>query len=35
MSGRTVTRHLRGGGRVTLGARALPGGGEVVVHVER
>ena len=35
LSGRTVTRHLRGGGRVTLGARALPGGGEVVVHVVR
>jgi len=35
LSGRTVTRHLRGGGRVTLGARALPGGGEVVVHVLR
>jgi membrane-associated phospholipid phosphatase len=35
LSGRTVTRHLRGGGRVTLGARALPGGGEVVLHVVR
>jgi hypothetical protein len=35
LSGRTVTRHLRGGGRVTLGARALPKGGEVVVHVVR
>lgn len=33
LSGRTVTRHLRGGGRVTLGARALPGGGEITVHV--
>ena len=35
LSGRTVTRHLRGGGRVTLGAQALPRGGEVVVHVVR
>jgi hypothetical protein len=35
LSGRTVTRHLRGGSRVTLRARPLPGGGEVVVHVVR
>ena len=35
LSGHTVTRHLRSGGRITLGARALPGGGEVVAHVVR
>jgi len=35
LSGRTVTRHLRGGGRVTLRARALPNGGEVLIDVVR
>src|SRR5262249_9931127 len=34
-SGRTVTRRLRGGGRVKISARALPGGGEVMVDVAR